>query len=33
MSCGDEKKTKRLFQKLPFYSVPIEKPCINVYRI
>ena len=26
---GDEKKGKRLFQKLPFYNVLIEKPLIK----
>ena len=25
MSFWDEKEAKRLFQKLPFYNVPIEK--------
>ena len=28
-SFWDEKKVKRLFQELPFYNVPIEKPCIK----
>ena len=30
MSFWDEKEAKRLFQKLPFYNVPIEKPCIDL---
>ena len=29
MGFWDEKETKRLFQKLPFSNVPIEKPHIK----
>ena len=29
MSFWDKKETKRLFQKLPFYNVLIEKPRIK----
>ena len=29
MRFWDERETKRLLQKLPFYNVPIEKPRIK----
>ena len=29
MNFCDEKEAKRLFQKLPFYNVIIQKPCIK----
>ena len=32
MSFGDKKEAKRLFQKLPFYNVLIEKPRIKYLR-
>ena len=28
----DEKEAKRLFKKLPFYNVLIEKPCIKYLK-
>ena len=33
MSFGGEKEVKRLFQKLPFYNVLIEKPDIKHLNI
>ena len=37
MNFWDEKEAKRLFQKLPFYNVPTEKPRIkhlkNIYLL
>ena len=37
MCFGDEKEAKKLFQKLPFYNVLIEKPKIkhlsNIYLL
>ena len=33
MSFWDEKEAKRLFQKLKFYNVPIEKPRIKIQKI
>ena len=29
MRFWDKKEVKRLFQELPFYNEPIEKPCIK----